>query len=56
MPEWIVTEATENDGGQWVLVLISTDGTCLREHPIPFTSDRDALRAAARLNKHYEGR
>ena len=51
MKEWIVTEGAP---GEWILALVDREGRSLREHPIPFNSERDAVRAAARLNAHYE--
>lgn len=51
MKQWIVTEGAQ---GEWILALVDRDGRSLREHPIPFHTQRDADRAAARLNTHYE--
>ena len=38
------------DKGSWYLVLRDEDGTDDHTHPIPFERERDATRAADRLN------
>jgi hypothetical protein len=38
------------DKGQWYLVLRDEDGIDDHTHPIPFERERDAVRAAERLN------
>jgi hypothetical protein len=37
-------------GGYWVVGLTDEEGQLVRLHPIPFLSERDAARGAARLN------
>jgi len=40
--------------GDWFVVLRNDDGTDDHTHPLPFERERDAVRAAERLNKIRE--
>lgn len=50
MRHWTVTAA--DAGYYWVMLVDS--GMMLKQHPIPFTDEREARRAAARLNVRDE--
>lgn len=44
---------TRMSGAYWVVGLTDEEGQLVRVHPIPFTSEREAERGAARLNVEY---
>lgn len=46
MPRWTHTLLGEH----YYAVLVDQDGEILHTHPIPFSSDNEAARAAVRLN------
>jgi hypothetical protein len=50
MKRWVVTPKA----GEWFVVLRNDDGTDDHTHPLPFERERDADRAADRLNKIRE--
>ena len=49
--EWTVSDV---DQGYYWIILVDGD-VMLRQHPIPFTDRREAVRGAERLNKRDFG-